>query len=111
MKATAATSRSPPSASLEVENKIYKNYFYKKLKLQTDERFVQKTEMRIMDLVNNQTFCFNVRYRILRYDGPEDETTLVFNSEKECDIPWDVSLKDITAINQADDGTVEIEYI
>ena len=66
--------------------------------------------MKITDLINNKEFDFNVHYQIFHYDFGTDKETLMFDSAWDSDIPWDVALQDITAVNQADDGTVEIEY-
>ena len=70
--------------------------------------------MKISQLINNPEFSFNVKYKICRYEpsnGEEGEVVLIFDSEKDSDISFDLCSKNISAINQAEDGTVEIEYI
>ena len=70
--------------------------------------------MRICDLVNNAEFCFNVPFRILEYVGTEDDpdkTLLVYDSESPEEIPDDVQNRWISAINEGDDGVMEIEFV
>ncbi len=65
--------------------------------------------MNIHELINNPTFNFNAPFRILRYIGG-DETVTMFDSTVSGDIPFDLMMKSITAINPGDDGVLEIEY-
>lgn len=70
--------------------------------------------MRIGDLINNKEFSFNVRFRILEYVGtPEDPdaTLLMYDSESVRPLPESLLMRWISAINEGDDGVLEIEYI
>ncbi len=70
--------------------------------------------MRIKDLVNNAEFCFNFPFRILEYVGTDDDpdrTITVYESESPEEIPDDVQNRWISAINEGDDGVMEIEFI
>lgn len=70
--------------------------------------------MRIGDLINNPEFSFNVPFRILEYIGtPEDpdKTLLMYDSESTRPFPESLGERWISAINQGDDGVMEIEYI
>lgn len=70
--------------------------------------------MRIEELVNNAEFTFNVPFRILEYVGTEDDpdkTIKVFDSAESGDVPFDVMHRYISAVNEGDDGVIEIEYV
>ena len=70
--------------------------------------------MKIKDLINNAEFTFNVPFRILEYVGTEDDmdkTLLVYDSESQEEIPDDVNNRWISAINEGDDGVMEIEFV
>lgn len=70
--------------------------------------------MRIHELVRNGDFSFNAPFRILKYLGLNDindvETVTVFDSEVNDEIPHDVLMQFIIAINKGADGVLEIEY-
>lgn len=73
--------------------------------------------MKIHELINNPEFSFNVEFTIYKYVPPEKndeegECILKYDSKtfKE-DVPVNILYEDISAINQANDGTVEIEYL
>ena len=70
--------------------------------------------MKIKDLINNAEFTFNVPFRILEYVWTEDDpdkTLLVYDSESPEEIPDDVNNRWISAINEGDDGVMEIEFV
>lgn len=70
--------------------------------------------MRIKELVNNAEFSFNVPFRILEYVGDEDnpdKTVLMYDSESPEEMPDDVADRWISAVNEGDDGVMEIEYV
>ena len=68
--------------------------------------------MRVCELINNSQFTFNLDFRIVLYDFDKDKTTVLYDSAKEKgDIPFDLMLLSISAINMSDDGIVEIEVI
>lgn len=68
--------------------------------------------MRIIDLVSNSEFNFNVPFRIVKYIPEDDECITMYESEQyDNDVPVDLLLKWITAINEGDDGILEIEYM
>ena len=70
--------------------------------------------MRIKELVNNAEFSFNFPFRILKYAGDEDDmdkTVLMYDSESPEEMPDDVADRWISAINEGDDGVMEIEYV
>ena len=69
--------------------------------------------MRIRDLINGD-FSFNFPFRILEYVGTDDDpdkTILVYESESPEEIPDDVQNRWISAVNEGDDGVMEIEFI
>lgn len=68
--------------------------------------------MRISELVSNSEFNFNVPFRIVKYIPEDDECITMYESEQyNNNIPINVFNKWITAINEGDDGVLEIEYI
>lgn len=67
--------------------------------------------MRIGDLLCNPQFNFNVPFRVVRYLGTDDNTEVMFDSEQGADFPFDLEAKWISAINEGDDGVLEIEYV
>lgn len=73
--------------------------------------------MEIQHLINNDEFSFNVKYRIYEYQCPdigseeEGDMILKYDSEKDMEFETDLYWQTITAINQAEDGTIEIEYV
>lgn len=78
--------------------------------------------MTIRELVGNGDFSFNVDYRICEYacgdneygsiDYEKEEITVKWDSRTEIgDPPRELMLQDITAINQNDDGSLDIEYV
>lgn len=71
--------------------------------------------MKIHELVNNQEFEFNPHFRIYRYiptvSYEEGEAVLEYDSYSDKDIPLNLLNEDITAINQAINGCVEIEHL
>ena len=72
--------------------------------------------MKIRDLIRNGEFSFNVDFRIYRYDVIPfpDGTGFVEERDKVADnsnVPEWVLDKWITAINQGDDGILEIEFV
>ena len=69
--------------------------------------------MRIRDLINGN-FSFNFPFRILEYVGMDDDpdkTITVYESKWETEIPADVQNRWISAVNEGDDGVMEIEFI
>lgn len=74
-------------------------------------------KMKIHELIDSKEFSFNVKFKIYRYAPPEfgsegeGEVYLEYNSETDNDCDYWVMQEDISAINQAEDGTVEIEYV
>ena len=69
--------------------------------------------MRIRDLINGD-FSFNFPFRILEYVGTDDDpdkTILVYESESPEEIPDDVQNRWVSAVNEGDDGVMEIEFI
>ena len=70
--------------------------------------------MRISELLDGNEFSFNARYRIYRYDSDiendEGELTLMYDSEGDMEYDWSINSEEIIAINQAEDGALEIEY-
>ena len=72
--------------------------------------------MKIYELIDNGEFLFNVKFRIYRYESPEicseeeGESYLEYDSESDMDFNMKLYKQDISAINQAEDGTIEIEY-
>lgn len=67
--------------------------------------------MRICDLISNPEFSFNAPFRIASYDMDADRLTVVFDSRESGDVPPDVMMRWISAVNTGDDGVLEIEYI
>lgn len=73
--------------------------------------------MKIGELIDNGEFAFNTAFRICKYNPPEigsneeGESTLVFDSNKDSDIAYDIMCEDISAVNQGKDGALEIEYV
>ena len=70
--------------------------------------------MKIWELVCNHTFDFNAHYKVYQYiprHNEEGECVLKYDSYSSFDVPRELWTKDITAINQATDGTVEIEFV
>lgn len=70
--------------------------------------------MKINDLIYNSEFSFNVKYRIYQYVQDEDpliEGELILMYDSETDMEPRNFEEDIIAINQSEDGYVEIEYI
>ena len=73
--------------------------------------------MKICELIDNREFSFNVKFKVYEYVPPEigyegeGDLCLKYDSETDMDSDYYVMQEDISAINQADDGTVEIEYI
>ena len=43
--------------------------------------------------------------------GGEWKSTVVYDSTGDSDLPFDLALREITAINEGDDGITELEYI
>lgn len=69
--------------------------------------------MKIRELINNN-FSFNVKYRIYEYqplDKEEGKSILKYDSEGDIEYSLELDDKDITAINQSEDGVLEIEYV
>lgn len=70
--------------------------------------------MKICELLDNDEFSFNARYRIYKYESDdidnEGELTLMYDSETDMEYDWSIGAEYITAINQAEDGALEIEY-
>ena len=69
--------------------------------------------MRIRDLINGD-FSFNFPFRILEYVGTDDDpdkTITVYEGESPEEIPDDVQNRWISAVNEGDDGVMEIEFI
>lgn len=68
--------------------------------------------MKVEDLLNNDEFSFNVRFRIVKYSptpyDPDYVNVLYASGQKE---PPDYDLMDmyISAINQNDNGVVDLE--
>ena len=72
--------------------------------------------MKIRDLIVNDSFDFNVHYKIYKYvqyyDSIEEgDVILKYDSYSKFGPPSDICEQEIVAVNQADDGTVEIEYV
>ena len=74
--------------------------------------------MKIQELINNDEFSFNPRFRIYKYipsdfeSDNEGEYKLEFDSDyADDDIGWEIMTTDISAINQAEDGAMEIEHL
>ena len=73
--------------------------------------------MKINELINNKEFSFNPHFKIYRYEPPdvsseeEGECILIYDSFEDKDLDPYYGAQDISAINQANDGTVEIEYM
>ena len=69
-------------------------------------------KMKVEDLLNNDEFSFNVRFRIVKYSptpyDPDYVNVLYSSWQKE---PLDYDLMDmyISAINQNDNGVVDLE--
>lgn len=69
--------------------------------------------MRIRDLINGD-FSFNFPFRILEYVGTDDDpdkTITVYEGESPEEIPDDVQNRWVSAVNEGDDGVMEIEFI
>lgn len=64
--------------------------------------------MRICDLINGD-FSFNFPVRIVKYDSETGTTKTM--CERGEDVPFDLMFKWITAVNEGEDGTMEIEYV
>ena len=68
--------------------------------------------MKVEDLLNNDEFSFNVRFRIVKYSptpyDPDYVNVLYASGQKE---PLDYDLMDmyISAINQNDNGVIDLE--
>ena len=72
--------------------------------------------MKIKELISNNTFEFNVDFRVYNYipsanSSEEGEMVLKYDSRWSFDIKPSILEEDITAINQSSKGIVEIEYI
>lgn len=72
--------------------------------------------MKIKELVYNDEFEFNPHFRIYKYipdysSSEEGEVILKYDSYDDGGIPEELYEEDITAINQAINGTLEIEYV
>ena len=73
--------------------------------------------MKICELIDNREFSFNAKFKVYEYVPPkigsegEGDLYLKYDSETDMDSNYYVMQEDISAINQADDGTIEIEYI
>ena len=67
--------------------------------------------MTVKNLISNNEFNFNVKFKLISYDFDTDVETVLYNSEDKEDVPWELLYKNISAINQSKDGTVEIELI
>lgn len=73
--------------------------------------------MFIKEMINNTEFSFNPHFRIYEYVPPETESDeegeciLKYDSFMSMDYPEYLDYKDISAVNQANDGAVEIEYM
>ena len=70
--------------------------------------------VKIHDLLCSDEFEFNAPFRIVEVgdiiEGSDVELTVVYNSESDEDIPEDILDKWICAINDNDEGGVDIEY-
>lgn len=73
--------------------------------------------MKIKELINNNTFCFNAHFRIYNYipddnSSKEGKSILKYDSYyDEDDIEYGLFEREISAINQSANGIVEIEYL
>ena len=78
--------------------------------------------MTIRELVCNGDFSFNVDYRIIEYRIDDDDDGNILEETEEIVVMWDsrehtgeppyeLLKEDITAINQNDDGSLDIEYL
>lgn len=73
--------------------------------------------MKIKELIDNNTFSFNVHFRIYQYipgrkSSEEGVSILKYDSYfEEGQTEYRLFEHDISAINQSANGTVEIEYL
>ena len=72
--------------------------------------------MKIGELINSMDFTFSAKYRIIHVESIYDENDqikgvkLTETANQDSDIPFWLSERDIIAINEGDDGVLEIEY-
>ena len=68
--------------------------------------------MKVHELISNPEFSFNVRFQIQRYSPTEkdiDRVIVLYDSEMKQAPKHDILMMNISAINQSDDGFIEIE--
>ena len=72
--------------------------------------------MKLDDLIDNPEFCFNVKFRVVKYTPTKDDVDhvdVLYESESEpSENPWPFELlyANISAINQdPDTGVIDIE--
>lgn len=69
--------------------------------------------MHVFDLIDNREFTFNIPFRIVKYvgwdDEDSDETITLYDSQNPSEPDVDLRKFWITAINEGDDGVMEIE--
>jgi len=67
--------------------------------------------MTVKNLIFNDEFSFNVKFKLISYDFDTDVETVLYDSESGQVVPWSLMYKNVSAINQGEDGTIEIELI
>lgn len=68
--------------------------------------------VRIKDIIDSPQFTISGRYRVLKFLGIENDcrTEVVWSSEDGSPAPSDIMDYEVTAMNIAEDGFLEIEY-
>lgn len=68
--------------------------------------------MKVEELLNNYEFSFNVRFRIVKYSPTPydpDYLNVLYSSEQHTPMEYGLMDMNISAINQNDNGVVDIE--
>lgn len=68
--------------------------------------------MKVEDLLNNNEFSFNVKFRIVKYSPTPydpDYVNVLYDSEAHLSLNYQLMDMNISAINQNDNGTVDLE--
>ena len=68
--------------------------------------------MQIKDLIDNKEFSFNVNFNIVKYAPTPydpDYVNVLYASSKDNEIPYELYDMHISAINQNDDGSINLE--
>ena len=73
---------------------------------------MEVANMKVEDLLNNDEFSFNVKFRIVKYSPTPydpDYVNVLYDSEASTELDYQLMDMNICAINQNDDGTIVLE--